>query len=169
MNRDALWKISRKIRCPLKFIFYERVTMQKYRSLIVWNGKLSKEIPIDNNMEQGDILTRTFFTIFFVVMLTLRFQDCAKSILLQIKTTGRIFDLRRFNFKYWLENSCSRHYWLFWAHSQDDIKAPFNAFSAEINFRKDVYHIVNKNIYQAEYNGAWIYVGCSWYILFLPG
>ena len=58
---------------------------------------LSDEVSIDNGVKQGDIPAPTLFSIYFAVVLTHAFQDCDNGIQLRFRSTGKVFDLRRFN------------------------------------------------------------------------
>ena len=64
---------------------------------VTFNGSLSAEISIDNGVKQGDIPAPTLFSKYFVVVLTRAFQYCDIGIQLRFRTTGKVFDLRRFN------------------------------------------------------------------------
>ena len=41
-----------------------------------FNGSLSKPIPVENGVKQGDIPVPTLFSIYFAVMLSYAFHDC---------------------------------------------------------------------------------------------
>lgn len=69
------------------------------KARVVLNGKLTNGILVDND-KKGDILALTLFSIFFCYDVDSCIQELCKGVLLQIGTTGRIFDLRRFSFKY---------------------------------------------------------------------
>ena len=99
VNRDALWTILGKVGCPPVFVNLLKRLHNGMKARIVMSGRLSDEIPIDNGVKQGDVLAPTLFSIFFSVILSHAFQHCEKGVLLEFRTTGRVFDLRRFNFK----------------------------------------------------------------------
>ena len=69
------------------------------KTRVVMSARLSDEIPVDNGVKQGHVLASTLFLIFFSVMLIHIFQHCEWNVLLEFRTTGRIFDLQKFNFK----------------------------------------------------------------------
>ena len=66
---------------------------------VSFNGQLSEEISIDNGVKQGDIPAPTLFSIYFAVLLMHAFKDCDVGVLLRFRTTGKVFNLRRFNVK----------------------------------------------------------------------
>ena len=61
-------------------------------------GLLSEPIPLENG-EQGDIPAPTLFSIYFAVMLSYAFQDCDIGVYIRLRTSGKVFNLRRFNTK----------------------------------------------------------------------
>ena len=68
------------------------------KARVFMSGMLLDEIPIDNRLKQ-DVLASTLFLIFFSVMLIHVFHHYEKGILLEFKITGRVSNLRTFNFK----------------------------------------------------------------------
>ena len=99
VNRDASWIILGKIGCPPTFVNMSKQLHGDMKDRVTFNGQLTEEIPIGNGVKQGDIPAPTLFSIFFAVLLTHAFQDCEKGILFRFRTTGRVFNLRRFNTK----------------------------------------------------------------------
>ena len=99
VNIEALWIILGKIGCPPTFVNMFKQLHRNMKARVTFNGQLSDEIPIENGVKQGDIPAPTLFSIFFAVLLTHAFKDCEKGILLRFRTTGRVFNLRRFNTK----------------------------------------------------------------------
>ena len=99
VNRDALWIILGKIGCPPTFVNMFKELHRNMKARVTFNGQLSDEISIDNGVKQGDIPAPTLFSIFFAAMLSHAFQNCERGILLRFRTTGKVFNLRRFNAK----------------------------------------------------------------------
>ena len=60
-------------------------------------GLLSEPIPLENGVKQGDIPAPTLFSIYFAVMLSYAFQDCDIGVYIRLRTSGKVFNLRRFN------------------------------------------------------------------------
>ena len=72
VNREALWEILTKIRCPSTFVNMLKDVYRNMKARVTFNGQLSGEIAINN----GDIPAPTLFSIFFAVLLTHAFKDC---------------------------------------------------------------------------------------------
>ena len=69
------------------------------KARVNFNGQLSNELVVDNGIKQGEIPAPTLFSIFFAVLLSYAFQDYDKGVPLRFITTGKVFNLRRFNSK----------------------------------------------------------------------
>ena len=63
------------------------------------NGSLSEPVSVYNGVKQGDITAPTLFSIYFAVMLEHAFKDCDIGIYIRFRTSGKVFNLRRFNSK----------------------------------------------------------------------
>ena len=104
-------------------------TSQKHES-----GQLSDELAVDNGVKQGDIPATTLFSILFAVLLSYAFQDYEKGVPLRFRTTGKVFNLRRFHSKSKtfealageLLYAVDAH---FLAHSEEDMQYIMNTFS----------------------------------------
>ena len=60
---------------------------------------VNEPIPVENGMKQGDIQAPTLFSIYFAVVLSYEFQDCDIGVYISFRTSGKVFNLRRFNTK----------------------------------------------------------------------
>ena len=96
VNRNALWKILGKIGCPPTFVNMVKQLQHDMKARLTFNATLSDKIEVDNEVKQGDILAPTLFSIYFAVLLA---QDCDAGVMLRFRTTGKVFELRRFNAK----------------------------------------------------------------------
>ena len=104
------------------------------KARVTFDGQLSDEIAIDNRVKQGDIPAPTLFSIFFAVLLTHAFKDCDQGILLRFRTSGKVFNLRRFHTKSKTFEVLVRELLYaddadFLAHTQTDIQHIIDRFS----------------------------------------
>lgn len=99
VNREALWKILEKLGCSSHFVDMIRQLHDGMKAKVNFNGSLSSSIPVENGVKQGDILAPTLFSIFFATTLTIAFKDCDTGVYLRYRTSGGLFNLRRFNAK----------------------------------------------------------------------
>ena len=99
VNRDALWKILSKLGCPPNFVNMVSQLHRDMKARLTFNGSLSEEIGVENGVKQGDILAPTLFSIYFSVMLSHAFSDCDAGVSLRFRTSGKLFNLRRFHAK----------------------------------------------------------------------
>lgn len=96
VNRNALWRVLEKVGCPPDFVRMITELHRDMKARFTFNGTLSDEIPIDNGVKQGDILAPTLFSIYFSALLSHAFNDCDSGVYLRFRTTGKLFNLRRF-------------------------------------------------------------------------
>ena len=99
VNREALWKVLGKYGCPQSFVdkFEKLHTGMKGR--VNFNGQLTEELPIDNGVKQGDIPAPTLFSLYLTAVLWYTFHDCDEAVYIRFRTTGKVFNLRRFQAK----------------------------------------------------------------------
>ena len=99
VNRDALWRIFGKIGCPQSFVDKFRQLHRNMKAQVNFNGQLSEQISVDNGVKQGNIPAPTLFSIYLSAILWFAFHDSNLSVMIRFRTTGKVFDLRRFNSK----------------------------------------------------------------------
>ena len=99
MNRSALWIILGKLGCPPQLVEILKQPHRNMKARVNLNGSLSEPIPVDNDVKQGDISAPTLFSIYFAVMLSYACQDCDIGVFIRFRTSGKVFNLRRFNIK----------------------------------------------------------------------
>ena len=97
VNRNALWVVLGKVGCPPRFVDMLKQLHRNMIARVSCNGRLSDPVRVDNGVKQGDIVAPTLFSIYLAVMLSHAFHDCDKGILMHFRTTGRVFNLRRFS------------------------------------------------------------------------
>ena len=99
VNRSALWIILGKLGCPFQFVEMLKQLHHDMKARVNVNGSLSESIPVDNSVKQGDIPAPTLFSIYFAVILSYAFHDCDIGVFIRFRTSGKVFNLRRFNTK----------------------------------------------------------------------
>ena len=134
VNREALWKVLGKLGCPPVFVHMFRQLHRDMKARVAFNGKLSDEISVENGVKQGDIPAPTLFSIYFTVLLMNAFSDCDVGVLLQFRTSGKVFNLRRFNAKSKVFQDLVRELLYaddadFLAHTENDMQLIMDNFS----------------------------------------
>ena len=105
------------------------------KARVTFNGQLSGEIAINyDDVKQGHIPAPTLFPIFFAVLLTHAFKDCDQGIPLRFRTSGKVFNQRRFSTKSEIFVELIRELLyaddaVFLAHKQIDIQHIMDHFS----------------------------------------
>ena len=96
VNREALWKVLGKFGCTPAFVERFKQLHRSMKARVNFNGQLSEEIAVDNGVKQGDIPAPTLFSLYLTAMLWYAFQDCDIGVYFRFRTTGKVFNLRRF-------------------------------------------------------------------------
>ena len=135
VNREALWVVLCKAGCPPKFVNMFKQLHNGMTSRVAFSGNLSEAFPVENGVKQGDVAAPTLFSIFFSALLTDAFQNCDKGILIEFRSTGRVFNLRRFSFQSKTCQAVVRELLyaddiVFMTHSEGDMQHVMNRFSA---------------------------------------
>ena len=99
VNRSALWIILGKLGCPPQFVNMFKQLHRNMKARVNFNGSLSEPISIDNGVKQGDIPAPMLFSIYFAMCLVFAFQYCDIGVYIRFRTSGKVFNLRRFNAK----------------------------------------------------------------------
>jgi hypothetical protein len=134
VNRSSLWIILGKLGCPPEFVNMFKQLHRDMKARFNFNGSLSEPIAIDNGVKQGDIPAPTLFSIFLAVTLSYAFQDCDIGVFIHFRTTGKVFNLTRFNAKSKTFQTLVRELLYaddadFVAHTEEDMQAIMNLFS----------------------------------------
>lgn len=99
VNREALWKVLEKFGCTPAFTDKFKQLHHSMKGRVNFNGQLSEEFPIDNGVKQGDIAAPTLFSLYLTAVLWYGFHDCDMGVYIRFRTTGKVFNLRRFQAK----------------------------------------------------------------------
>ena len=95
VNRETLWKTLGKLGCPPTFIHMLKQLHRDMKAYITVSGTFSDKISVDNGVKQGDILL-PLFSIYFASCVI---NDCDTSVYLRFRTSGKVYNLRRFDAK----------------------------------------------------------------------
>ena len=98
-NRGALRILLGKLGCPPLFVEMMKQLHHNMKARVNVNGSLSEPIPVDNGVKQGHIPAPSLFSICFVIMLSYAFQNFDIGVYIRFRTSGKVFNLRRFNTK----------------------------------------------------------------------
>ena len=60
---------------------------------------MSDPVDVDNGVKQGDIPAPTLFSIYFAIVISKAFENCELGIYIRYRSTGKLFNLRRFDAK----------------------------------------------------------------------
>lgn len=99
IDREDLWKILHKLRCPEHFVSVIRSFHDGMTARVQEGGTFSEPFTVSNGTKQGCVLAPTLFTIVFSVMLLDAFKDTERGIYIQFHTDGNLFNLRRLQAK----------------------------------------------------------------------
>ena len=134
VNRDALWKVLLKFGCTPAFVDKLRQLHRSMKARVNFNGQLSDQIDVDNGVKQGDIPAPTLFSLYLTAVLWFAFHDCDIGVYFRFRTSGRIFNLRRFQARTLVQESLVRD--LLYAddadlvaHSIGDMQSVMDRFS----------------------------------------
>ena len=96
VNRNLLWKVLKKFGCPEKFVNLIRSLHDGMVGTVNFNGTLSEPFPVESGVKQGDVLAPTLFALFFTAVFMVAFKDNTKGVYIRYRTSGRLFNIRRF-------------------------------------------------------------------------
>jgi len=108
VNRDALWKVLLKFGCTPAFVDKLRQLHRSVKARVNFNCQLSDQIDVDNGVKQGDIPAPTLFSLYLTAVLWFAFHDCDIGVYFRFRTSGRIFNLRRFQARTLVQESLVR-------------------------------------------------------------
>ena len=134
VKRAALRLILEKFGCPEKFIKLFRLFYDGMKAYVYVGGNISEAIPVENGVKQGDIPAPTLFALYFTMLLVMAFKECSTGIYIRYRTSGKLFNIRRFGATAKLRKSLIREFLYaddcdIFAHTQSDIQQLMDSFS----------------------------------------
>ena len=99
VNRDALWNILKRFGCPDHFVSILQAYHNGMEVAVNAGGLITEYFEVKCGVKQGDLIAPTLFSIFFSAVLMHAFKDCTFGVYIKYRTTGKLFNLRRFTAK----------------------------------------------------------------------
>lgn len=99
VNREALWTVFVRIRCPPKFVTMIRLFHDSMTGQVLSSGHVMDSFEISNGVKQGCILALVLFNVFFTFMLSHTVLDLEQGVYIHYCLDGSLFDLRRLTAK----------------------------------------------------------------------
>ena len=96
INRETLWKILGKLGCPDHFVKLIRSFHDEMEVSVNVGGTLTDPFKVETSVKQGDLLAPTLFSVFFSIVLNDAFRDCNQGIYIRYRSSGKLFNIRRF-------------------------------------------------------------------------
>ena len=96
VNRETLWKILGKLGCPDHFVKLIRSFHDEIEVSVNVGGTLTDPFKVETGVKQGDLLAPTLFSVFFSIVLNDAFRDCNQGIYIRYRSSGKLFNIRRF-------------------------------------------------------------------------
>ena len=97
LNREALWKILKRMGCPEKFIAILRLLHDGMTAKALCNGTETEPFTIKTGVKQGCILAPTIFDMYLLAVLALIKDQLPSGVTIRYRYDGSIFNLRRLN------------------------------------------------------------------------
>ena len=108
VNRDALWKVLKKLGIPDNLLNVIISFHDGMRASVVSNGESSDPFNVTNGTKQGCVMAPVLFALFFSVMLKYAFADVDSGVELKFRTSGGLFNQQRFKAKTLLRQAIIR-------------------------------------------------------------
>ena len=97
VNRTALWRVLQKLGIPENMLRVIVSFHEGMKANVVSNGELSDSFGVTNGTKQGCVMAPVLFALYFSVMLKYAFAGTEDGIRIQFRTSGGLFNHRRFN------------------------------------------------------------------------
>ena len=134
VSRPGLWILLQKAGCPPRIVSMIKAFNSGMTGRVFEGGEYSEPFEITNGAKQGCVLAPTLFGIIFAFMLRYAFNNLDKGIYLQVRSDGKVFNIRRFSARTKLSEMLIRDF-LFAddcalsAHSLEDLQIITNRFA----------------------------------------
>nr|VZI42177.1 unnamed protein product [Spirometra erinaceieuropaei] len=99
VNREGLWKIMQKFRCPERFTQMVRQLHDGMMARVTDSGAVSEAFAVTNGVKQGCVLAPTLFSLMFSAMLMDAYRDERPGIRIAYRTDGHLLKQRRMHFQ----------------------------------------------------------------------
>lgn len=96
VNREGLWILLSKLGCPEKFLKIIREFHDGMNARVIEQGLVSDSFSVQNGVKQGCTMAPILFALFFAAMLHDAFHDTDIGVYIQYRTSGKLYNLRRF-------------------------------------------------------------------------
>ena len=96
VNRDALWKVLKKLGIPDEMLNIIISFHQGMKGVVVSDGELSEPFDVSNGTKQGCVMAPVLFALFFSVMLQYAYSDVDRGVQFQFRSSGGLFNHQRF-------------------------------------------------------------------------
>lgn len=95
----CLWKVLRKLGIPENMLQVIISFREGMKANVVSNGETSDSFGVTNGTKQGCVMAPVLFALYFSVMLKHAFAEAEYGVKIQFRTSGGLFNLRRFKAK----------------------------------------------------------------------
>ena len=164
VNRKALWLILGKLGCPEKLISILNLFQHDMKTTLNIGDKLAEPFTVGNSVKQEDTLAPTLFALYFFRMFQLAFKDSSEDVHIYYRTTGKLFNIKRFaastkkmmsvirELLYADDCALLTHTEMEMQHLMDSFDAACTALGLTISLKKNCFDVLTnswKNICQA--------------------
>ncbi|VDM02925.1 unnamed protein product [Schistocephalus solidus] len=99
VNRDGLWKIMQKFRCPERFTHMVRQLHEGMITRVTDKGTVSEAFAVTNGVKRGCVLAPTLFSLMFSAMLTDAYREERPEKRIVYQMDSRLLNQRRMHFR----------------------------------------------------------------------
>ena len=108
VNRDALWKLLKKLGIPDKMLTVIISFHYVMKAAVLSDREISDSFDVKNGTKQGCVMAPVLFALIFSVMLQHAYGDDDTGVTFQFRTSGGLFNHQRFQAKILLRTSIIR-------------------------------------------------------------